>query len=186
MTLATIVYVVDPTDVRETFRYCQSLLAKWDAQDRPASGQQTLEIRDDPTSYVLGNRMNQGLPALLSVYYREDGPLRARAAEHDEDCEDDCDGASHVPAHAFEIVFDTAYSYGDHGLNAGSLHAVLLSDLGRWFGERGVRWMWRNEYTGEIHEGAERLSELVGTTEEAKGFVSSVLSQLIGGEKANG
>jgi hypothetical protein len=81
--------------------------------------------------------------------YRPDGPLRAEAAGHDEDCGDDCTGDYHARACWMSVDFDTAYGYRDaRGWGCGDLHAAMVSQLGAWLTSKGVRWEWRNEFTG--------------------------------------
>jgi hypothetical protein len=141
----------------------------------------------------------QGLAAWLMLHYRQDAPLRtsAEAEAHDEDCNlpgseyydpeaDLCDGSWHRTACWLEISFDTAYSYRDEqGRGCGDLHASLIADLGRWLDERGVRWSWKNEFTGDVHTGYDRLIELCsGGFEASAWFRTSVLpaiEQEIGG-----
>jgi hypothetical protein len=54
--------------------------------------------------------------------------------------------------------------------------ASLVAELGKWLDERGVRWLWKNEYTGEVHSGYEQLIELCsGGFEAAAWFQTTVL-----------
>src|SRR5690242_14095966 len=59
-----------------------------------------------------------------------------------------------------EVSFDTAYGYRGPEGGCGDLHARLVRELGAWLDGRRVRWSWLNEWTGEVHEGYEGLSEL--------------------------
>jgi len=61
-----------------------------------------------------------------------------------------------------EVSFDTAYGYSGPEGGCGDLHARLVRGLGEWLDGKGVRWSWLNEWTSEVHEGYERLTELGG------------------------
>ncbi|MET7776294.1 hypothetical protein ABZU94_10545 [Streptomyces mirabilis] len=196
MTLDTRIYVLDKADPQETFRFCRDLLGatdrhvSYDRQDVSyVNGQRLIE---PGSPWTLGNELDQGLPALLDISYRPDAPLRTpeQAAEHDEDiCNlpgrdwydaeaGPCDGT-----HAFNracwltVSFDTAYGYSDtRGYGCGDLHAEYVAKLGQWLDERGVRWEWMNEFTGEIHSGYTRLIDLAsGGFQASAWFRTSVL-----------
>src|SRR5690606_25459508 len=131
-------------------------------------------------AWSIGNLPGQGLCALLDISYRPGAPLRTpeQAAEHDEDiCNLPCDGDRHPPACWLEISINTAYGYkGDNGEGCGDLHARLVAELGQWLDERGIRWSWKNEFTGDIHSGYERLIDLCSAGFEATAwFRTSVL-----------
>lgn len=174
MTLSTNLYVLDKVDVPELFRFCQTLLTKYD--DRPVP-QKPEEQRwsDNKDAYTIdgakriSNQLGQGLPAILDITYRPDGPLTSpgQAEQCTSDCEpsdaDDPDGYhSHPHACWADIDFDTTYGYRDRaGRGCGDLHALLVAEVGNWLDERGVRWEWRNEFSGEVHGGDERYARLV-------------------------
>lgn len=170
MTLSTNVYVLDPVDVPEMFRFCQELLTRYDEPDHRTPAQQkwndeessTYHDQEDQTGVRrMANRIGQGLPAILDVTYRKGGPLRSTDIGHSEWCEDDCDGEHARPCFA-DVDFDTAYSSRFSFGGCSELHALLVSNLGEWLDERGVRWEWRNEYTGDVHGGEERYTALAG------------------------
>lgn len=196
MTLDTRVYVLDKVDPHETFRFCRSLLGAtdrhvwYDKQDATwLKGQRLIEPSNP---WTIGNELGQGLPALLDISYRPDGPLRTpeQAAEHDEDiCNlperswydveaGPCD-AAHPWTRAcwLEVSFDTAYGYrDDRGYGCGDLHAEYVSRLGQWLDERSVHWEWMNEFTGEIHTGYSELVQLAsGGFEASAWFRTAVL-----------
>lgn len=208
MTLSTNLYVLDLVDERELFRFCQGLLAKYD--DRPESERQSPEqqkwsdsvrhpIWNDPAGRTICNKIGQGLPAILSIDYGVERPLRTakQVAEHDEDCNlpggkyydaerPNCDGTYHDRACWADIDFDTTYGYRDsRGWGCGDLHAVLVAEVGNWLDERGIRWEWRNEFTGDVHGGDtryERLLDLVrGGDEAVNWFRTSVLPAIAAG-----
>lgn len=172
MTLSTDIYVLDQVDVSELFRFCQGLLTKYD--DRPTPQQPDQQAWRDRESWrdngarLMSNEIGQGLPAILDLHYRPDAPLAT--PEQAEQCTDDCDPPEegedryHHHPHACwaNIDFDTAYSYRDtSGRGCGDLHALLVSEVGQWLDERGVRWEWHNEYTGDIHGGDDRYERLI-------------------------
>jgi hypothetical protein len=165
---------LDQASAGEVFQFCQDLLTRFDEKRRPRAEQ----LHSDDASWrgdgvrCLGNKLGQGLPAILDVTYRPGAPLREPSDECTSEC--DPDGYDGEPYHYhpepcwLNVDFDTAYSYrGPGGISCGQLHAVLVALLGAWLDARGVRWRWRNEYTGEIHDGAESLTTLVDCTKDA-------------------
>lgn len=181
MTLSTDVYIVDEINPMEVFRFCQGLLAKYDAQHRPVEAQ-----RFKAAGSSIDNEPSQDLPAWLMLEHGGERPLRTaeESAAHDEDCEPDCDGTGyfHRPACWVKVDFDTAYGYRSAGMGCGDLHAVLVGELGQWLTGRGKRWLWCNEFTGEIHDGPARLVELVSGGADAQAwFLSSVLPAILSG-----
>lgn len=201
MTLSTDVYALDKVDPHEVFRLCQGLLAKYD--DRPGTHDQVSDDYQD-RSYVgvpglvnfeakpenpwtIANGVGQGLPAWLLLHYRPDAPLRVTTDECTEDCDlDDEDEPYHNHPEAcwLSVDFDTSYSYKDSsGRGCGDLHALLVAELGAWLTTRNVRWKWRNEFTGEIHDNPEKLIDLCRGGFEAKSwFTTSVLSLIMSGK----
>jgi hypothetical protein len=147
MTLNTRVYIADRIDYREVFAKC----------DRLIGADEGVKFTDEPGS--IWNNPGQGLCALLDVTHGNGSPLRAEPEPCDEYCEPDCDGI-HQPACWLDVSFDTGYSYSGPEGGCGDLHARLVAELGRWLDGRGIRWSWQNEFTGEIHQGYEGLTEL--------------------------
>lgn len=174
MTLSTNVYVLDECEPTEVFRFCQELLEKYDEQRR-GPGRQKWSAEQDKTwrdgrsfvepenAWSISNQIGQGLPAILDISYRPGAPLRTpqQAAECD-DCEPDCDKDHYYRACWLDIDFDTAYGYsGPDGMGCGDLHARLVAQLGQWLDAKGVRWEWRNEFTGDVHGGDDRYERLI-------------------------
>jgi hypothetical protein len=193
--------VLDQVDPHETFIFCQRLLAGYD--DRP--GPEPVQIFSDTADklwrdgdwsvradspWTLRNEPDQGLPAWLMLHYRPGAALRtdAEAAEHNEDCDDDCTGQWHEVACWLSVDFDTTYSYRDRrGWGCGDLHAAIVAELGQWLTARGVRWSWRNEFTGEVHDGPDRLSELgSGGEDAATWFRTAALPAILADVVASG
>lgn len=170
MTLSTNVYVLDAIDVQELFKFCQGLMTKYDeGRNLPPERQQ---MSDESSSTYYGqenqsgvrriaNRLGQNLPAILDITYREGGPLRSADIGHSKWCGDDCDG-EHARVCFADVDFDTAYSSRFSFGGCSELHALLVSDLGQWLDAKGVRWEWRNEYTGDVHGGDRRYTALAG------------------------
>ena len=156
LTLSTNVYVLDPVDVRKMFAFCQNLLTKYDEQHRPPEAQ---ECHDKP--HNLYNQLGQGLPAILDIHHGNGAPLRAEDADHDEWCDEECTGTYHDRACWADINLDTGYAYRDErGWGCGDLHAAMVGELGQWLDKLGVRWEWRNEFTGDVWGGDERYTRL--------------------------
>lgn len=207
MTLSTNVYVLDQIDAHEVFRFCQGLIAQYDDHRRAPGDQQWTERQDqnyaDGTWAVrpgnpwsIDNLPGQDLPAWLLLAHGGGSPLRTaeQAAEHDEDicnipssyCYDDteplCDGSSHRPACWLKVDFDTAYGYSANGMGCGDLHAALVAGLGQWLTSQGVRWLWQNEFTGEIHDDPRRLIDLCrGGFEAAQWYRTTALPMILAG-----
>lgn len=160
MTLSTHVYLLSEANVHEVFHHCRKLL-----------GCQTHHAFTDGEWYPkdsgrwwLSNKPGLGLPALLRVMYRPDGEpycTPEQAAVHTEYCEPECDEAEHDTPCWFYVDFDTAYGYRDAQGGCGDLHARLVAQLGQWLDAKGIRWSWKNEYTGDIHGGADKYERLV-------------------------
>ena len=201
MTLSTDVYILDEVDPEQVFRFCQEMLTKYDDPRYLSPAAQKVRNEQDgdweplvrydgvtlvwaPRAGAAWSRDNepaQNLPAWLMTAYRPDGPLRAEARGHDEGCEDDCDGNYHDRACWMSVDFDTAYGYRDkRGWGCGDLHAALVAELGAWLTSRGVRWEWRNEFTGEVHVGPEGLVELgPGGAEAQDWYVNTALPAIL-------
>lgn len=182
MTLSTNVYVLDRVNHLEVFRLCQSLLTPYDTDRRGPEQQQwsnesTSAWRGDG-AWCISNAIGQGLPAILDITYRPDGPLRTpeQVAECDEDCDPDCDKDHYRRACWLDIDFDTSYGAEFGGnMGCGDLHATLVAELGKWLDGRGVRWEWRNEFTGEIHGGSDRFERLIDLVSD--GFAATAWLQ---------
>jgi hypothetical protein len=170
MTLSTHVYLLTEADPADVFMKCRDLLGATDAHpwaDHTAG--------DD--EHWLGNSVGIGLPALLSVHYREGAMRQSENEAHGPEwCDEDCT-FQHDPAHWIYVDFDTAYSYVDAQGGCGALHARLLFDLGGWLDERGIQWAWRNEFTGDVHIGDkyEHLADLVGESQNAMRWFKGVV-----------
>jgi hypothetical protein len=201
VTLSTNLYVLDPVDARELFHFAQGLLTKYDDRPEPQtpdrqewSDEKQNSAWSNPGSWCIRNHIGQGLPAILDVTYRPDGPLTTEEAS--QTCTEDCDpdsvesgpGGYHYHPHACwaDLDFDTAYSYRDsRGWGCGDLHAVLVGEIGNWLDRRGIRWEWRNEFTGEVHGGDARYKRLIelasGGFEASAWFRTSVLPAIQAG-----
>lgn len=170
MTLDTRIYVLDPIPPQAVFAFCRALIG---AEDHHTFSDD--DRYSDKGQRCLSNNPGQGLPAWLMLYYRPDAPriTQEQAAEHDDDCNmpgndyydaesGPCNG-SHMYRRAnwLTVSFDTSYGYSDaRGYGCGDLHAEYIAKLGQWLDSAGVRWEWMNEFTGEVHSGYDRLSDL--------------------------
>lgn len=168
MTLDTNIYLHGQVNIPEFFEFCQRALLAFDAEARSLEAviwSDKEGWRADGTR-CRSNQLGQGLPAILDIHYREGAPLLSaeQAAEHNEWCNDDgdCDGSHHEPPHWANVSLDTAYGYRDphRGWGCGDLHAALIRLFGDYLDKHGVEFSWRNEFTGEIHDGYNNLDEL--------------------------
>jgi hypothetical protein len=175
VTLSTNIYVLDECTPHELFRFCQTLLTKYDEQgrtwreqhcsDEPRKAFFSTGLWSDEGRWSISNEIGQGLPAILDIEYRPGAMLwtPAQAAECDDDCDEGCDKDHYFRACWLNIDFDTAYSYrGPNGIGCGGLHALLVAEVGNWLDARGLAWEWRNEFTGEVHGGETRYAQLLG------------------------
>lgn len=194
MTLDTRIYVTDHIDLRELFTKCQSLLTPYDDQHR---GPELQRSKAYPKS--LDNEPMQDLPAWLMVHHGGERPYRTaeQSAGHDycnhpstdyfDSDEPTCAKTEHDPPCWYEISYDTAYGYRDeNGMGCGDLHARLVAELGAWLDAKGVRWMWKNEFTGEVHEGYESLIELASGGFEASAWFRTMVAPAIAARMAGG
>lgn len=177
MTLNTSVYLLSEFPPHDVFWKCRELL----------NAPEDLPVFDEPSDWKhddhwnLRNPGGVGLSAWLWMRYKP-GEMRRPHNGCDADCEDDCSGEWHAPAHWCEVSFDTAYSYkDDQGRGCGVLHASLVAQLGQWLDERGVRWAWNNEFTGETHIGDryERLFDLMGKGDDARKWFEEIVTPVI-------
>lgn len=161
MTLSTYVYLQDPVPVDEVFEFCLELLGRPPLSPPVRTKDEVWYPKDDPDVRCRMTEPGQGLPAWLMVKYREDGPLRAEPEPSPNEYGEEVDYPE--PAHWVEVNFDTSYSYSDEYGGCSTLHARLIVKLGQWLKDRGVKWSWSNEYTGEIFPGGDDklLAELV-------------------------
>ena len=183
MTLDTRIYVQDRADYREVFVKCNQLIGAHEGTiftDEPVADWKDGERIPGPEDgeWTIWNKPGQGLCALLDISYRKGAALR-QPGEHAKYCDgeaDDCFAPCGV-ASWLEISFDTAYGYkGEHGEGCGDLHARLVAELGHWLDGKGIRWSWQNEFTGEIHQGYEGLTELgEGGLKALEWFVRDVM-----------
>lgn len=170
MTLDTRVFILDKISPQDVFWYCRrELLGLKDSQGTWYDQQNT--------TGQIGNNLGQGFPAILDVTYGLGVPLYTpeQAAEHEDWCNfpggddydpdaPDCDGTHGSRRACWAMVgFDTSYGYTDtRGYGCGDLHADYVSRLGLWLDGQGVRWEFRNEFTGEVHGGKDRYAKLIG------------------------
>jgi hypothetical protein len=144
MTLSTRIVVKDPVPVEPLFRFCQSLLGD-------PSTQRWKHVPADPDGWPYNpgywNEGGQGLPAWLILHYGADGPLIVEV-----DDPDDPDEAEYVQhkSGCIDIDFDTAYGYrGPNGGSCSDLHAWLVLMVAGWLEQRGAKYEWHQEFTGE-------------------------------------
>jgi hypothetical protein len=144
MTLTTKIAIVEPTPVREVFDACRRLLS---GEGVPFTHDLST-WKDGVTVYR--NQAGAGLHALLWVEYGADAPL----VPSPESADDPDERSYYPPVDQWSVVvyFDTTYGYrGDHGGSCDDLHAWLIRELGHWLSERGLTWLWNEEYNGEWH-----------------------------------
>jgi hypothetical protein len=184
MTLDTSIYILDEINYKQVYAQCGRLIGQHEGikfTDEPAQNWRNGERTDDPDGLRwIYNHPGQGLPALLDMKYRQGGPIKSDPEACDRYCDDDCDRTDHEPAHWIEVSFDSPYGYRDEqGRGCGDWHACLVTQLGQWLDERGVRWAWQNEFTGEIHTGYERLIDLCAGGFEATAWYENTVKPAI-------
>jgi hypothetical protein len=173
MTLDTRIYVLDRIDHRELFARCGQLIGA-DEGIKFTDDQDCAYGDADPLAqpWTIANNPGQNLCARLMVHYRPGAPLRteAQASAHDMDCE----GACYA-----EVSFDTAYGYRGPDGGCGDLHVRLVTQLGQWLDGRGIRWQWRNEFTGEVFWGYEGLDQLGSGGAQAERWFTGAVAPAI-------
>lgn len=152
MTLNTTIAIHEPLPVREVLTECRRLLH---APDRVPVVEGTSDLRG---SRHLSHPIDQGLAALLDIYYGADGPLGPWRG-YEEFC-DPAEDPEQSGWSAIVVTFDTGYAYrADNGARCSDLHAWLVTQLGQWLDGRGKTWRWQNEYTGEWFDGHDGIAD---------------------------
>lgn len=174
MTLSTYVYVRDQVDYREVFAITNQLIGAHE-------GVRFMDRKHEDGSRCISNNPDQGLCAWLLVTYNPAGPLTTpeQAAQHDDYCEPDCDGDHYDRACWLKVNLDTVYSYHGPDGGCGDLHARVVAELGQWLDGKGIRWEWRNEFTGEVHQGYDGLAELGSGGAEASDWFRNIAAPAI-------
>lgn len=155
MTLSTDLVIVDPINPRAVFDFALALLAE-DFDGTPEWNYTPAADSKGFRNSYYATTCGQGLAAWLFVHHADDGPLTIA----DEYWEDD-EVRPPCNEHCVRIDWDTGYSYkGRNGEGCGDLHVRMVATVGHWLDEQGKRWWWKNEFTGEWHEGADGLNAL--------------------------
>lgn len=186
MTLDTRIAVraVD-TSAHEIFMYCRALLDTPDGTPYCTEADNHSGEPRNPGEKELWHQPGLGLDAWLMLYYGAEGPLPCHVC--DKWCDAEVGPAKWstdpippmvtqegVDAHnehvandptengwaTVEISIDTTYGFrNDRGESCSDRHARFIHELGSWLDQRGCEWKWKNEYTGEWHDGREGLAE---------------------------
>lgn len=192
MTLNTEIYLHGQVNIPEFFEFCQRALLAFDGEARSLEAVVWTDDegwRGDGTRRR-ANRLGQGLPAILDLTYRSDGPLMTveQSAAHNDWCneEGDCDGSHHTPPNWATVSLDTAYGYKDphSGWGCGDLHAALIRLFGDYLDKHGVQFSWENEFTGEVHDGYNNLDDLGAQGANAGEWFRNVVLPAIASPKA--
>ncbi len=185
MTLSTDIYILNPADPKAVFRFMQESLTPWDDDGGYRSPDQMLTDHTPGKEYA--NRVGQGLPAILSVYYKDDGVSLVKDTDHDDYCnfpgneyyddsEEICNGQFDSPKHYVRVNLDTSYGAEfPGGFGCSELHAALIIELSYWLQAAEIKFAWRNEYTSEIFYGLEGLVTLTNGGKAAGEWFSSVV-----------
>lgn len=178
MTLSTYIAVKGEVDPEELFQL--TLLAVCLAANEPHRWS-TAEIeRSEPGQWrehhTINTRCGQGLAAWTFLHYNADGtPLHAEDAYEVDEADADDDPYFIAPACHSKINLDTAYGYrGDDGSDCSTLHARVIRLLHATLAAREISLSWKNEYTGEWHDGLDGLEEFVGNGVDAGNWFREV------------
>ncbi len=108
---------------------------------------------------TIATTLGQGLPAAVQCLYHTDGSA-VKVADTGTACQ-------------AELSWDTSYSYAKGTYGCADLHAAALCHLASLLPD-GVGLSWKNEYTGDLHEGVEfaDLLGLAGRTAQSAPFAS--------------
>lgn len=174
MTLDTRFVINAPTDPREVFDFCNSLIGATEATQwsHDEAGKWKWQH-----NHAYRNHAGQGLCALMDVEYGVNGG-KLREDKYDDEGIEITGVGEHEPEGYVEVSFDTAYGYrGPGGLTCGELHAGLVAHLGRWCEERAYPHSWQNEFSGEWFQDWRVAADELGKSSEAarKWFMGTVL-----------
>jgi len=173
MTLDTRIYVHGQVDYRQVFVKCSQLIGAHEG----------IRFEDKPGNIY--NRIDQGLCALLDIRHGNGRPLRV-PGDHRPWCageDDECFSPCGIPCW-LEVSFDTAYGYQGPEGGCGDLHARLVAELGQWLDGQGIGWSWQNEFTGEVHQGYEGLTDLAGSGARASSWFRDIAAPAIAAHMA--
>lgn len=159
MSRVTTVFILQKTDPKEVFDFCNSLMGAENPRVKNTSNERGY------ISYA--NEWDQGLPALMSVLAHEERDVNPEAY-YDElyeedfiDC-DDPEPRMMEPACAISLSFDTTYGYRDEFGGVDNLHGRYIIALHDWLAEKGISLKWKEEYTGDIHDGLNNIDRMIG------------------------
>lgn len=180
MTLSTDIAVVGPIDPEFVFK--TALTAVCMASNAPERIGGAKVERSGPGQWrdysAINTVCGQGLAAWTWVYHREDGsPLYAEDAYEVEEVDDETGIAETwfiSPACHVKVNLDTAYGYrGPDGAGCGTLHARVITMLHDEVAKRGCTIKWKNEFTGDWHDGLDGLAGLQDGGESAISWFQS-------------
>lgn len=84
------------------------------------------------------------------------------------------------PTGYLTLSFDTSYGYRDErGRGCSELHADYVVRLAAHLAERGIGIWWRNEFTGEWHDGIEGLDQFADNGTDAQDWFRNVAAPAI-------
>lgn len=161
MTLSTTLIIKDPVPVEALFRFGQSLLG--DPATQESYHVPPMAEYVHPNGYVVPPRPNgrwtngvgQGLAAIFMVTYGADGPLCIDVDPDDFDEPGEYDEYAKHRRGCVKVWMDTAYGYqANDGGGCSDLHAWLLLMLCGWLDQRGAKYEWEQEFTGEWFDNA--------------------------------
>ena len=183
MTLDTRIFILDEVDPHEVFNFCNDLLGA----KNPRFKEGPSDWDADKEVIHLDNEPGQGYPAWLMSKYRAEGKplyekditLRDTDPDYYDDPAVESDGSRvYKPACFMEISFDTAYGYQDEYGGCSTLHARYIVDLHAFLLAKGVRIKWKDEFSGDIHDGIHGIEEFLGGGDKAMTWFKEVLTVL--------
>lgn len=150
-------------DPQEAFDLAiQALLAAGDEADKYPNVLRN-EVSDgywDDGSKELSTVIGQGLPGIIDVRFREDGPLYSEDFfEADEVDGDEVEMRFVSPAALVCVSWDTGYAYDNHGMGCSELHARGILNLYQALASRGLTLTWQNEYSGTWHKASDGFND---------------------------
>jgi len=155
LTLNSVVVVLDPVNPQKLFDFTLERMVT----DRSLQAVRW-DLRRDPSRSTLSTLPGQGLMGWLFVHYCENGPYLTEE-EHVAEWEDDDYPYPHPGPVFAQWSIDTTYTAkAPNGAGCSDMHAWLISEVGAWLDGQNIRWRWKNEFTGEWHEGVDTVSDL--------------------------
>lgn len=167
MTRETTIYLMGKVDFKELYEFCNSLIGA----ENPQFTISRSAAEGEKGYLTYSNRIGQGFNAILKVQTHEAHNVNLEDyfdelyEEDYEDCEDP-EPRMLEPACAMLVSFDTAYGHKDTYGGVNALHGRYIIALHDWLATKGIKIKWKEEYTGEIHDGLDNIERMIENNDD--------------------